>query len=156
MNKSDSYKEKQPLIRGLNNIGATFFLNATLQCLFNTKELTDYFQNEFEQSENKVLTNEYNVVIKNLLDKNNNNKPYSQKSLQKVLCRENPVFLWGSEIDSNDLIKFLLERFHQELNASEPNKLEGTNENLTLKMYLDDFKKNPILQFQNYFMALRV
>ena len=36
---------KPPLI-GLNNIGATCYLNATLQCLSQTRALTNYFLNE--------------------------------------------------------------------------------------------------------------
>ena len=37
---------KKPILIGLNNIGATCFMNSTLQCLSQTKSLTDYFLNE--------------------------------------------------------------------------------------------------------------
>ena len=33
----------EPILIGLNNIGATCFMNSTLQCLSQTKALTDYF-----------------------------------------------------------------------------------------------------------------
>ena len=32
-----------PILRGLNNIGATCYMNATLQCLSNIKPLTEFF-----------------------------------------------------------------------------------------------------------------
>ncbi len=35
-----------PILRGLNNIGATCYMNATLQCLSNTKPLTEFFLNK--------------------------------------------------------------------------------------------------------------
>ena len=34
---------KSPTLIGLNNIGATYFMNSTLQCLSQTKNLTNYF-----------------------------------------------------------------------------------------------------------------
>ena len=39
-NPLDEYKT--PTLIGLNNIGATCFMNSTLQCLSQTKELTKY------------------------------------------------------------------------------------------------------------------
>ena len=38
----------EPILVGLNNIGATCYMNATLQCLSNTKKLTEYFLKEFK------------------------------------------------------------------------------------------------------------
>jgi ubiquitin C-terminal hydrolase len=34
---------KSPSFRGLDNVGATCYMNATLQCLANIKPLTEYF-----------------------------------------------------------------------------------------------------------------
>ena len=35
--------KNEPILIGLNNIGATCYMNASLQCLSNTKKLTEYF-----------------------------------------------------------------------------------------------------------------
>ena len=43
---------KNPTLIGLNNIGATCFINATLQCLSQTEELTKYFLKEKKKSRN--------------------------------------------------------------------------------------------------------
>ena len=41
-------KDKKPILIGLNNIGATCYMNATLQCFSNTNKLTEYFLNEYK------------------------------------------------------------------------------------------------------------
>ena len=46
-------KNKIVLI-GLNNIGATCYMNATLQCLSNTKKLTEYFLNNYTKGSSKI------------------------------------------------------------------------------------------------------
>ena len=49
---------------GLNNIGATCFMNSTLQCLSQTKELTNYFLNE--KNKDRIINN--NIALKNKND----------------------------------------------------------------------------------------
>jgi hypothetical protein len=75
---------KGPTLIGLQNIGATCFMNATLQCLSQTEDLTNYFLDE-KRSAQKVknnniakknrndlqLTPVYLELVKNLWDKNN-------------------------------------------------------------------------------------
>ena len=51
----------RPILVGLNNIGATCFMNSTLQCLSQTKALTDFFLNP--ANEDLILNN--NIVLKN-------------------------------------------------------------------------------------------
>ena len=43
-------------------------MNATLQCLSNSKKLTEYFLNTCKAGPNKIMSNEYYKVIKNLWD----------------------------------------------------------------------------------------
>ena len=111
--ENDSEKEKHLILRGLDNIDATCYMNATLQCLSNALDLTKYFMEIFVQSENKVMANEYHKVIKNLWDRNRNKKSYSQNSFKEVLNKQNPLFEGVAVNDSKDLFNFLLERFHQ-------------------------------------------
>ena len=97
------------------------------------------------------MANEFYEVIKNLWDINNKNKSYSPNSFKDVLGKENPLFAGIAANDSKDLINFLLERLHQELNFSkninninnDANlvQLDQTNEQVMLKLFLDEFKE---------------
>ena len=53
----------KPTLIGLNNIGATCFMNATLQCLSQTKALTNYFLNE--NNKTKIINNNINLKSNN-------------------------------------------------------------------------------------------
>ena len=64
------------------------------------------------------MSNEYYRVLKHLWDVNSTNKSYSPNSFKEVLSKENPLFAGIQANDSKDLINFLLERFHQELNLA--------------------------------------
>ena len=113
--------KKIPILVGLNNIGATCYMNATLQCLSNTDELTNFFLNKFKfdaSDNNKIISNAYYNVIKNLWDRDNNNKSFSPNEFKEKLSKENPLFAGIAANDSKDLINFLLERFHNELNKT--------------------------------------
>ena len=148
--------EKKPIIIGLNNIGATCYMNATLQSLSNTDELTNYFLNKYKYEPNnkdKIISNEYYTVIKNLWNINNNNKSFSPYDFKKKLSQENPLFAGISANDSKDLINFLLERFHYELNVIKndnnyneidfnPSKNDQMNEKKMLNIFMKDFSVN--------------
>ena len=102
---------------GLNNIGATCYMNATLQSLSNVKELSHYFLNKFTLNDaNKKLSNEYYTVVKNLWDRKNNGKAFSPDSFKNTLSQMNPLFAGIAANDSKDLINFILETLHNELN----------------------------------------
>ena len=105
-------------------------MNATLQCLSNSKKLTEYFLEQFKKDTNKIMTNEYYEVLKNLWNVDSKEKAYSPNSFKEVLSKENPLFAGVAANDSKDLINFLLERFHQELNIiNANNNLNNNNSN---------------------------
>ena len=110
--------KKEPILVGLNNIGATCYMNATIQCLSNTDILTNYFLSEFQYEPNnnkKIMSNAYYNVIKELWNIENNNKSISPTEFKEKLSQENPLFAGINANDSKDLINFLIERLHNEL-----------------------------------------
>ena len=130
---------KEPILVGLNNIGATCYMNATLQCLSNTTKLTEYFLKMFNyeiNNKNRLMSNEYYNVVKNLWDYKNNNKSFSPDSFKEKLSQENPLFKGIQANDSKDLINFLLERFHLELN--EPRNGQNNNMMNNYEITLND------------------
>ena len=153
---------RDPILVGLNNIGATCYMNATLQCLSNTKKLTEYFLKEFKNdNSNKIMTNEYYKVIKNLWNRENNNKSYSPNSFKEVLSKENPLFAGIQANDSKDLINFLIERFHQELNIVNINQddlsqipANQMNESSMLNAFVIDFRQKFNSPISNFFYGI--
>ena len=152
----------EPLI-GLNNIGATCFMNATLQCLSQTKELTIFFLND--KNKNTIINNNIAVanknelqlspvfyeLIKNLWDIKSP-KSISPYNFMNIIEKMNPLFKQGQAGDSKDFIIFILEQLHKELKKSVKNITNtGTNntnqlpnqydKNITFAYFFDNFKE---------------
>ena len=145
-----------PTLIGLDNIGATCFMNATLQCLSQTEALTNYFLNK--KNKNQIIINNVALINKNAyqlspvycelvnkLWKINGPKSFSPYSFMNEINSMNPLFKKGKPGDSNDFIIFILEQFHKELKKSVKFK-ETLNQNQPLNQY----DKNNIF---NYFFT---
>ena len=118
---------KKPTLIGLQNIGQPTYINAVLQCLSQTEDLTNYFLDK--KSLKQILNN--NIAINNrdelqlspvyfqLLDKlwdsNNFKGCYNPIRFMKTIKEMNPLFQLGQCGDSKDFIIFVLEQFHKEL-----------------------------------------
>ena len=63
------------------------------------------------------MSNAYYNVIKDLWNSENNNKSISPNEFKEKLSQENPLFAGIAANDSKDLMNFLMERFHNELNV---------------------------------------
>ena len=118
-------KRTAPILIGLDNIGATCYMNATLQCLSNTKQLTEFFLNKYQKNPKNIMVNEYHDLILNLWNRDNNNNSFSPDNFKNVLSKENPLFAGIAANDSKDLINFLLERFHNELNQTNESNINN-------------------------------
>ena len=139
---------------GLDNIGATCYMNATLQSLSNTPGLSDYFldkNKKIKEGKSNIISNEYYTTVQNLWDFDKDFKSFPPNSFKKVLSQLNPLFQGIAANDSKDLINFLLERFHQELNMIDErevnirdstliNQADQLDENKMLNIFLTDFK----------------
>ena len=142
-------RKNKPILIGLNNIGATCYMNASLQCLSNTKKLTEYFLTNYEDNRNKIMSHQYYKLIKHLWNEENNNISYSPNSFKEVLSKENPLFAGIAANDAKDLINFLIERLHQELNIAlknnsvdNYNQIDQTNEAAVFNDFIKDFNTN--------------
>ena len=129
-----------PLV-GLRNVGSTCFMNATLQCLLHISELSLYFLNEFpndcqtlkfknknSHAKGDISKAYYDIVkgvdlINSEKSKTNNNfmnnfysYAYSPNEFKRILGNYNSQFSLNEANDSKDLILYLLQTFHEELN----------------------------------------
>ena len=138
---------------GLNNVGATCYMNATLQCLVHVKKLTQFLLNPeqmqiIQGNKNKYkLTDAYlNVLINSWLNVNINN--YSPNYFKQVISDMNPLFQGIQANDSKDLIIFLMENMHNELNIplNNPNLQQN---NVVINQY--DFEQS-FKSFKKYFI----
>ena len=143
---------RKPTLIGLNNIGATCFMNSTLQCLSQTKSLTAYFLKE--KSRDKIINNNISIknrnadqlspiylkLILNLWNPNSSSRSFSPEDFMRTIERMNPLFKQGQAGDSKDFIIFLLERFHTELK-------KPVGQNKTPQQNLNQYDKNNAFNF---------
>lgn len=140
-------------ITSLNTIQAKSYFSAFLRCLSNTKKLTDYFfSKNFEYDENKKFSKGYYEII--------SNKSFSPYSFYKVLYKEN-LLIRNAHKNSKELINFLLDHMHQELNKVNKNNNYNNeiypdlkNESSMLKFYLEYFKENFNSPISNLFYGI--
>ena len=151
--------EEEPILVGLNNIGATCFMNSVLQCLSQTKPLTDFFLNEKNidrifnnniQIKNKndlQLSPAYYELIKQLWDKKQN-KSFSPNNFMNQIEKMNPLFKQGQAGDSKDFINFIFEQLHKELkrpirgaNQDNIQPLNQYDRNNAFNYFFNEFKK---------------
>ena len=127
-------------------------MNATIQCFSNTVrfiqallEEETYIKLEKNKNKDKVLSYAFAEVLKNLWF-NKDIKYYSPEYFKKVISKMNPLFEGYSANDSKDLILFLLENIHKELNTNK-NEVQNTKNNFipdsrNVNEVYNDFKKN--------------
>ena len=116
-----------PHLIGLQNIGQTCYMNATLECLSNIQELTIFILNyNFIgfNPQTKPLSLFYWDLLKNLFFPNEEVKRvkyYAPHFFKQIIGKMNPLFQGFHPADSKDLLFFILETLHDELNVPNNN-----------------------------------
>ncbi|RUS20144.1 hypothetical protein BC937DRAFT_86292, partial [Endogone sp. FLAS-F59071] len=108
---------------GLINLGNTCFMNSALQCLSNTKELSEYFlANKHLQELNRDnplgMKGEVAEAYGNLIEKlwSDTMSSFSPKEFKQTIGRFAPSFIGYQQHDSQELLGFLLDGLHEDLN----------------------------------------
>ena len=132
-------------------------MNATLQCLSQIKQLTDYFKyhdyvnvviSKYKSLPNQkpCLTKSYKNLIENLwpsnnpnlLDykntfQNNNNTYYAPYDFKNKISTMNPLFQGAQANDAKDLVNFIIMTLHEELNKIDKKNIQPIfNNNLII------------------------
>ena len=133
---------------GLNNVGLTCYMNSTLQCLLHIPELNNFFINiyPFYKEDLKIINKEaetkgclskcYYDLVEQVKNKNNEatgkqkyffyKKHYSvsPEKFNVILSNLNPQFGRYESNDSKDLLLYLFQTMHEELNFFGDKKLK--------------------------------
>ena len=122
--------------RGLDNVGATCYMNATLQCLANIKPVTKYLLDPnnycflYNNLHLCLLTMEYIQVLIGLYCDDSRNGSYCPQNFKNIISEYNPLFKGVQANDSKDLIIFLLEYINNELVKIQEEKQKEKNKNI--------------------------
>ncbi|KAF1885501.1 hypothetical protein Lal_00029390 [Lupinus albus] len=109
-------------LTGLQNLGNTCFMNSALQCLAHTPKLVDYFVKDYGREINHDnplgMNGEIALAFGDLLRKlwAPGASPVVPKSFKSKLDRFAPQFSGFNQHDSQELLAFLLDGLHEDLN----------------------------------------
>uniref|UniRef100_A0A0E0E7M1 Ubiquitin carboxyl-terminal hydrolase n=1 Tax=Oryza meridionalis TaxID=40149 RepID=A0A0E0E7M1_9ORYZ len=107
---------------GLENLGNTCFMNSSIQCLAHTSKLVDYFLGDYDRDINRTnplgLNGELALAFGELLRRlwNTERKPVSPHHFKAKIACFAPQFSGFNQHDSQELLAFLLDGLHEDLN----------------------------------------
>lgn len=119
---SNGVKDDMHGLSGLHNLGNTCFMNSAIQALVHTPPLVQYFLKDYSQeinTENPLgLQGELAVAFGDLLQKlwSAGRTSVPPRAFKSKLSRFAPQFSGYNQHDSQELLAFLLDGLHEDLN----------------------------------------
>ena len=144
-----------PTLIGLQNIGATCYMNATLQCFCHIVKFVNFFKYSkqaieiYEKKEQDKLSYSFKILIEELwTNKMNTNKTfYAPYDFKQKISKMNSLFEGVAANDSKDLVNFIIMTLHEELNKANKNSnniednlnLDQRNKDLVFQIFMKNF-----------------
>jgi len=175
LNKNDKDSLKNhfsfPPLIGLQNIGATCYMNATLQCFCHIEKFVINFKynkyiTDITNKNNKNLTYSFKSLIEKLWP-NNYDDPYfkdkifAPKEFKEKISKLNPLFEGIAANDAKDLVNFIIMTLHIELNIKPTNSnrnnnglLDQRNQAIMLQNFIEEFTSNNRSIISDLFYAM--
>ena len=159
---------------GLANIGATCYMNATLQCFCQIEKFASYFKyhshvkevsKKYENKSEDCLTTSFKILIDEIwpqkaMKVDSNNRFYEPHDFRKKIAKMNILFQNVEANDAKDLVNFIIMTLHEELN--EPiqynnnliiNNQEDPNE--VFNVFNQDYSHNFRSKISDLFYAIQ-
>ncbi|XP_027367832.1 ubiquitin carboxyl-terminal hydrolase 10-like isoform X2 [Abrus precatorius] len=120
--KCDVNKGERGGLAGLQNLGNTCFMNSAIQCLVHTPPLVEYFLQDYSDEINMDnplgMHGELALAFGDLLRKlwSSGRTAIAPRSFKSKLARFAPQFSGYNQHDSQELLAFLLDGLHEDLN----------------------------------------
>ena len=143
---------------GLTNIGATCYMNSTLQCFSHIEKFVDYFKynskwDKIKEHKDKYpLSLSFKELIENLWPNeiDPSKKDYAPNNFKETISKMNSLFEGIAACDAKDLVNFIVMTLHIELCDDENNQLEELTKikinsfinNNPRDKFMKDFNKN--------------
>ena len=110
---------------GLYNIGGVCYMNATLQCFFYCKPLTNFFLNlsNYEKYYLESISKGYLDFVEGLSKGNK----YAAQNFKKAIIEKDDIFNGTEGNDSKDVALLILTEIHNELKKNKDNEIINLN-----------------------------
>ena len=132
-------KSNNIVLVGLINIGSTCYMNSVLQILNNIREFSEYLCTNDISKENCPISNSLKTIFLDLRNPKYNYKYLYPIDFQDVVVNNNPNFIKNEPNDSRELIQYLLNSIHKELNSNK-NKNYPDNDESDVTNWKDTLK----------------
>jgi ubiquitin C-terminal hydrolase len=103
----------------LCNIGGVCYMNATLQCFFYCKPLTEYFLNLYDKRNLGPISKGYFDFIKGLSSGDND----AAQNFKKAMIKMDNIFFGNEGNDSKDVAVLILSELHNELKKNKKDEI---------------------------------
>ena len=155
-----NFNDLKPINIKLLNLGDTSYLNSVLYLLGNINDFIYFFlsQSNIKFLNSNIMSKPLSFIFVRLFShfySNNGEEEYKPEFLKKVLAKLNIVYEKSKRENPNELLSFIIDRLHSELN----NKKEGNNNINDINLYdKNDVIKNGINNFlnSNYSIIARI